>query len=91
MSTTAFILMAVSLPLGLILAFVLVNKYEERFRARIHWVYILMALLTLPQIYDSPLWGFRFWMGVTMFFLAVALVIFHFREKKKQTHLDEGH
>ena len=90
MGTTAFILMAVSLPVGLIVAFVLVNRYEERFRARIHWVYILMALLAIPQIYDSRIWGFRFWLAVTMFCLAVALVILHFRELKSQEGSDQG-
>ncbi|MCA1732610.1 MAG: hypothetical protein LC732_03300 [Acidobacteria bacterium] len=76
--------MAISLPLGIILALVLVNRYEERLQARIHWVYILMALLTIPYIYDSPIWGFRFWLAVTMFFLAVALLVLHFHERKKQ-------
>lgn len=90
MSTPVFILMAVSLPLGLILAFVLVNRYEERFRARIHWVYILMALLTIPQIYDSRIWGFRFWLAVIMFFLSVALLVLHFQELKRQERSDQG-
>ena len=90
MSLTAFILIAVSLPVGIVLSFALVNRYGERFQARVHWVYILMALVQIPQIYESRIWGFRFWLAVTMFFLAVGLIILHFQELKRQERSDQG-
>ncbi|MCA1789868.1 MAG: hypothetical protein LC667_08410 [Thioalkalivibrio sp.] len=94
MSTPVFILMAVSLPLGIILVFVLVNRYEAWFQARIHWVYILIALLQIPGLYkgfESRTWGFGFWLAVIGIFLAVALIVYHFREIKRQGHPGQEH
>lgn len=96
MSTPVFILMAVSMPFGIILGLVAINRYGERFQApiqaRIHWLYILFGLGQIPAIYkglQSRTWGLDFWLAVIIMFLAAAMVILHFQERKKQERLDQ--
>ncbi|MCA1732612.1 MAG: hypothetical protein LC732_03310 [Acidobacteria bacterium] len=94
MSLTAFILIVgVGIPAGIILSFVLVIKYGERMQAWMHWIWILVALGQIPRIYEgfeSGAWRLGFWLAVTMFFLAVAMAIHHFREMRKQIHTGQS-